>query len=97
MATMNISLPEEMKVFVEEQAAKQGFGTVSEYVRSLLHAVQEQERSRSDVRAKLLEAIESGPATPMAESDWESIRQEVERRHEARLGEGDGRKKTQGR
>jgi toxin ParE1/3/4 len=34
MATMNISIPDGMKAFVEEQAAKQGFGTVSEYIES---------------------------------------------------------------
>jgi len=36
MATMNISIPDEMKAFVEEQAARSGFGTVSEYMRGLI-------------------------------------------------------------
>ena len=33
MATMNISLPDDMKAFIEAEAAQQGFGTVSEYMR----------------------------------------------------------------
>lgn len=90
MATMNISLPDEMKAFVEEQARAKGFGTVSEYVRSLLRAVQEEERYREAVRGKLLEAIEGGPATSMTSSDWDDIRREVERRHEARGRQGHG-------
>ena len=43
MATMNISIPDEMKAFVEEQAAKSGFGTVSEYMRVLIRGVQERQ------------------------------------------------------
>jgi Arc/MetJ-type ribon-helix-helix transcriptional regulator len=35
MATMNISLPESMKEFIEKQSAIKGFRTVSEYVRSI--------------------------------------------------------------
>jgi antitoxin ParD1/3/4 len=50
MATMNISLPDEMKAFVEDQATEKGFGTVSEYVRSIIREVQERhvERDRQD-------------------------------------------------
>lgn len=33
MGTMNVSLPEPLKAFVEEQAAQRGYGTTSEYVR----------------------------------------------------------------
>ena len=43
MATMNISLPDEMKSFIEEQSTKQGFGTVSEYMRTLIREVQERQ------------------------------------------------------
>jgi antitoxin ParD1/3/4 len=33
MSTMNISLPESLKSFVDEQVTTRGFGTSSEYVR----------------------------------------------------------------
>ncbi len=33
MSTMNISLPDTMKAFVDEQVAERGYGTSSEYVR----------------------------------------------------------------
>ena len=35
MSTMNISLPEELKDFVDSQV-KRGYGTSSEYVRELI-------------------------------------------------------------
>jgi Arc/MetJ-type ribon-helix-helix transcriptional regulator len=36
MATMNVSLLESMKEFVEAQASKEGFGPVSESLRSII-------------------------------------------------------------
>jgi antitoxin ParD1/3/4 len=76
MATMNISLPDEMKAFIEVQATQKGFGTVSEYMRAIIRDVQEQNLEREQLDAVLLEGINSGPGTPLASSDWERIRRE---------------------
>jgi antitoxin ParD1/3/4 len=76
MATMNISLPDEMKAFIEVQATQKGFGTVSEYMRAIIRDVQEQNLEREQLDAALLEGINSGPGTPLASSDWERIRRE---------------------
>lgn len=76
MATMNISLPDDMKAFVERQANARGFGTVSEYVRSIIREVQERQAARERVDALLIEGLESGPATPFTKADWERIRRE---------------------
>ena len=92
-----VVLPDDMKAFVEAQATRRGFGTVSEYVRSILRAVQDQEISRAEVRTKLQEAFDSGPATPMIQADWDGIRQEVERCHEARQEKAHAPKNAQGR
>ena len=56
---MNISLPEVMKAFVEEQVNSGGFGSVSEYVREL---VRRDQKERAEIRLEtlLLEGIESG-------------------------------------
>ena len=97
MATMNISLPESMKAFIEEQAAKTGFGTVSEYMRTIIREVQEQERHRQEVRDKLLEAVRSSPSTPMTTEDWDGIRREVHKRHAERRGGANGREGSEGR
>jgi antitoxin ParD1/3/4 len=36
MSTMNISLPETLKTFVDERVANAGYGTSSEYLRELI-------------------------------------------------------------
>ena len=56
---MNISLPDVMKAFVEEQVNSGGFGSVSEYVREL---VRRDQKERAEIRLEtlLLEGIESG-------------------------------------
>ncbi|QEH35447.1 Antitoxin ParD4 [Aquisphaera giovannonii] len=75
MATMNISLPDQMKAFVESQARKEGFGTVSEYLRSLIRDVQKRE-DRQGLEARLREGIEGGPATPLTAQGWDDIERE---------------------
>jgi antitoxin ParD1/3/4 len=60
MGTMNISLPESLEVFVEEQVAQGGYGTTSEYVRELIRRDQDRRRLRN----LLLEADESAPEGP---------------------------------
>jgi antitoxin ParD1/3/4 len=56
---MNISLPEELKDFVDEQV-KRGYGTSSEYVRELIRKDQD--------RLRLRELLLAGAASPPARS-----------------------------
>lgn len=46
MATMNISLPEPLKTFVDEQVARGVYGSTSEYVRELIRRDHERSRLR---------------------------------------------------
>ena len=73
MTSMNISLPQSMRTFIEEEIASGGYSTVSEYFREL---VREAKRRKEEERLEqlLLQALESGPATPMTKKDWEAIR-----------------------
>jgi antitoxin ParD1/3/4 len=75
MATMNVSLPDSMKEFVEAQTSKEGFGSVSEYLRSVIREVQKREAKR-ELAAKLVEGLQ-GPAVEMTREDWDSIRREA--------------------
>jgi len=75
MATMNISLPDPMKEFVEEQADREGFGSVSEYLRSVIRDVQKR-AAKQALEVKLLEGLQ-GPTTEMTREDWDSIRREA--------------------
>jgi len=58
MSTMNISLPEALKSFVDEQVNSCGYGTSSEYVRALIRKDQE----RLHLRGLLLAGASSKPA-----------------------------------
>jgi antitoxin ParD1/3/4 len=75
MATMNISLPDPMKEFIETQSSKEGFGSVSEYLRSIIREVQKQQAKR-ELEAKLMEGLQ-GPSVVMTREDWDSIEREA--------------------
>ena len=66
MSTMNISLPDALKEFVEGQVAEQGYGTSSEYVRELIR----KDRDRQSLRARLTRptstTFAAASATPTA-------------------------------
>ena len=81
MTTMNISLPETLKQFVEEQVKSGGFGTASEYVRALIREAQLR-AARQELDAKLLDGLDSGPASPMTREDWDELKRRVWERHE---------------
>jgi antitoxin ParD1/3/4 len=82
-STMNISLPEPLKKWVERQVAKKGYGTADEFVVEMLRREQAQE-AREQVDALLIAALGSGGSTPMTEKDWERIHVAGRRRFHAR-------------
>jgi len=47
MSTMNISLPEPLKNFVDERVANAGYGTSSEYLRELIRRDQDRLQLRN--------------------------------------------------
>lgn len=69
MSTMNISLPDDMKGFVDSQVATRGYGTSSEYVRDLIR----KEQDRQHLRSLLLAGMASGPGEPMDEAYFERM------------------------
>ncbi len=74
MTSMNISVPESMKTFIEDEVSSGGYGTASEYVRELVRDAKKQ-KEEERIEKLLLEALESGPASPMTKKDWEAIKQ----------------------
>jgi antitoxin ParD1/3/4 len=85
---MNITIPDEEKAFVEQEAARRGFGSVGEYVSALIRDDRRRQAARGRVDGLLVEGLDSGPATPMTRSDWDDIRREVHRRDAERRGQG---------
>lgn len=65
MSTMNISLPDALREFVNDQVSNRGYGSLSEYVRELI---------RKDLgRQRLRDLVLDGAASPragMADADY---------------------------
>ncbi|GCL39811.1 putative addiction module antidote protein, CopG/Arc/MetJ family [Sphaerospermopsis reniformis] len=77
MKSMNISLPDTMRDYIEEQVAQRGYSSVSEYFRELVRQDQKQ-KAKEQLQTLLLESLNSGNTTEMTAQDWEDIRQAVQ-------------------
>jgi antitoxin ParD1/3/4 len=73
MTTMNISLPESLKAFIDEQVSQRGYGTSSEYVRELVR--RDQDRTR--LRGLLLAGAESAPGAPSDAAYFDGLRARI--------------------
>jgi antitoxin ParD1/3/4 len=73
MSTMNISLPDALKSFVDEQVSQRGYGTSSEYVRELIR----KDQDRLQLRELLLAGAASAPAAPVDGAYFEGLRDRV--------------------
>jgi len=76
MSTMNISLPEALKAFVDQQVNVRGYGTSSEYVRELIRKDQDMQR----LREMLLEGASSAAAAPVDAGYFQGLRDRVMQR-----------------
>ena len=75
MSTMNISLPEALKTFVDQQVSARGYGTSSEYVRELIRKDQETQH----LRALLLHGAASPSGDPVDAAYFDDLRTRVRR------------------
>lgn len=73
MSTMNISLPDNLKSFVDEQVNQRGYGTSSEYVRELIR----RDRDRLQLRGLLLAGASSTPAAPADATYFDGLREQI--------------------
>jgi len=73
MSTMNISLPDALKDFVDDQVNRGGYGTSSEYVRELIR----KEKDRLLLRGLLLAGAESAPTRPVDDAYFANLRRKV--------------------
>lgn len=74
MNTMNISLPEALKEFVDEQVGSGRYGSASEYVRELIRE-DEKRKAQERLEAMLLEGLGS-EVESMRPGDFDRIRRE---------------------
>ena len=75
MESMNISLPEPLKQFVDGQISTGRYSSASEYVRELIRA-DEKRKGEEQLEAMLLEGLKS-PESVLTKVDWKAIRSEA--------------------
>ena len=81
---MNISLPDEMRAWVESEVKGGEFSSASEYFRQLLREARarkesaERERKKAELEALLIEGLESGPAMPITAQWWDELLNDVD-------------------
>jgi antitoxin ParD1/3/4 len=80
MATMNISLPDELKRFVDEQVAEHGYGSTSEYLRELIRQNRRAQAAET-LRKIIAEGLASGSAGEVTAETFEQMRDELRRRY----------------
>ena len=73
MSTMNISLPDSLKAFVDEQVSQRSYGTSSEYVRELIR----RDQDRLQLRNLLLAGASSPPMASVNEAYFDDLRERV--------------------
>ena len=80
--TMNISLPADLRQWVDKQVDEGGYGTASEYVRDMLRRRRERQ-VKQEVEALVFEAMESGEMEEADDKYWANLRAEARKQLKA--------------
>jgi antitoxin ParD1/3/4 len=83
MQTMNISLPDPMKQYVEEQVTAGDYSSASEYMRELVRADQKR-NAKERLEQTLLESLREGDPQEVTPEFWATLRDELGKRSKAR-------------
>ncbi len=73
---MNISLPSEMREFVDRRVADGSYASSSEYVRQLIRF----DQARHELRTLILDGIASGPGPVVDDAYFEGLRERARAR-----------------
>ena len=73
MATLNISLTDEMRSYVDERVSSGRYGNASEYFRDLVRNDQDRHREE-ELESLLLAGLRSGEAKPLGRADFDRTR-----------------------
>ena len=77
MATMNVSLPDPMKDWVEQQARGGRYSNASDYVRDLIRRDQDRASKIAQMQALVTEGLESGTGDRSMDELREAARAQV--------------------
>lgn len=79
MATMNVSLPDPLKQFVDDEVREGGFASTSDYMRDLIRQRQ-RAKAEETLRRLIAEGMASGPAEPLEPDFFDKLRERARSR-----------------
>lgn len=85
MATMNISLTDPLKQFVDEEVREGGFSSTSDYMRDLIRQRQ-RAKAAEFLRQLIAEGMASGSAGEVTADTFVQMREEMRKRHAREAG-----------
>ena len=85
MTTLNISLPEQMRSFIESQVSKGFYSTASDYIRDLIRDDQKR-KDQEKLEFLLLDALEKGGSQEFTPEFFEQLRERARQAIKAKEG-----------
>jgi antitoxin ParD1/3/4 len=79
MSSIAVPLPDELKAFVESEAAAAGYHDSAQYVRAVLHSLW-QHKSREALEATLVNRIDGPPGIEATPQFWSDLKTRLNRR-----------------
>jgi antitoxin ParD1/3/4 len=75
MTSLHITLPEPLKVFIEQEAEESGYANAGDYIRELIIEA-EQRKSAEALEALLMEGLDVSQKARMSDAEWEAHKQQ---------------------
>ena len=89
LTTVNISLPNSLKEYIEAQVLKDGYSTTSEYVRELIRE-DKKRRDQEKLESMLIEGLDSGVTVQATPEFWSELWSHVDQKSDhKRIGAKD--------
>jgi hypothetical protein len=82
MATLDVVLKEDLKAFLDSEAARTGYSSAAEYVGAVLETIW-RESSRSAVEAELVRRVDGPPAAQLPPGFWDGMKSRLGQRRAA--------------
>ncbi len=74
MSSIPVDLPDDLMQFVDQGTKNGGFANPSQFIVALVAAANEKQ---GEIEQALLSGINSGPAEPWTDEEWQAIKQRI--------------------
>jgi len=85
MQTMNVSLPDSLTEYVQQQVVQLGYDHVGDYFRDLVQADQLR-KEKLALEAEVLRGLECKERIVMTDEVWNAMRNEIQQRRKRKRG-----------